>query len=82
MPYDITYMWNLKYGTKEPTYETEIDSQTQRTDLWLPRGSGVEEGWIGSLGLADANYYLWSKQQGLTVQHRKWELYSVSCNKP
>ena len=26
IPYDITYMWNLKYGTNEPTYKTEIDS--------------------------------------------------------
>ena len=31
---------------------------TQRTDLWLPRGRGVGEGWIESLGLADANYYI------------------------
>ena len=29
-------MWNLKCGTNEPVYET--DSQTQRTDLWLPWG--------------------------------------------
>ena len=34
IPHDITYMWNLKYGTNEPTYETETDS--------LPRG--MEEG--------------------------------------
>ena len=26
--YDITYMWNLKYGTNEPVYKTETDSQT------------------------------------------------------
>ena len=26
--YDITYKWNLKYGTNELPYETEIDSQT------------------------------------------------------
>ena len=24
--YDITYMWNLKYETSEPTYETETES--------------------------------------------------------
>ena len=24
----ITYMWNLKYGTNEPIYKTEADSQT------------------------------------------------------
>lgn len=23
MPYDITYMWNLKYGTNEPIYRIE-----------------------------------------------------------
>ena len=37
------YMWNLKYGTNEPIYKTEIDSQTQRTDLWLPRWRGWNE---------------------------------------
>ena len=26
--YDITYMWNLKYGTNKPTDKTETDSQT------------------------------------------------------
>ena len=58
VPYDITYRWNLKYDTSEPTYEAETDSQTERTDLWLPRGRRVREGWTGSLGLADANYYI------------------------
>ena len=38
-PCDITYMWNLKYNTNEHIYETETDSQTWRTDLWLPRRS-------------------------------------------
>ena len=52
----ITYMWNLKYDTNELIYKTETDSQ--RTDLWLPRGRGMGEGWSGSLGLADANYYI------------------------
>ena len=43
IPYDITYMWNLKYGTNEPIYKTETDSQTYRMDLWLPgcQGRGV-----------------------------------------
>ena len=58
IPYDITYMWNLKYGTNELIYETEIDSQTYRTELWLPWGRGVVEGWIGRLELADANHYM------------------------
>ena len=58
IPYDIIYMWNRKYDTNELIYETETDSQTQKTDLWLPRGRGAGEGWSGSLGLADANYYI------------------------
>ena len=28
IPYDITYVWNLKYGTNEPIWKTETDSQT------------------------------------------------------
>ena len=55
---DITYTWNLKYGTNEPIYKTETDSQTWRTDLWLPRGREEGVGWTGSLGLVDANYYI------------------------
>ena len=27
IPYDITYMWNLKYDINELIYETETDSQ-------------------------------------------------------
>ena len=27
-PYDVTYMWNLKYETNEPTCETETYSRT------------------------------------------------------
>ena len=33
----ISHMWNLKYGTNEPAYRVETDSQTKRTDLYLPR---------------------------------------------
>ena len=44
--YAMTYMWNLKCDTNEPIHKTETDSQTSRTDFWLPRGScsggGVE----------------------------------------
>ena len=47
MPSDIISMWNLKYGTNELTYKTETDSQTQRTNVWLPRRwrGGGETDW-------------------------------------
>ena len=37
-------MWNLKKikNTNELISKTEIDSQTQKTNLWLPKG---KEGW-------------------------------------
>ena len=82
IPYGITYMWNLKYDTNELIYERETDSQTQRTDLWLPRarGPGGRDG-VGVWGLQmQTIIYIMDKQQGPTVQHR--ELYSISCDKP
>ena len=33
IPYDITYIWNLKYGTDEPIYKTETDIKKWRTGL-------------------------------------------------
>ena len=32
--HDITYIWNKKNGTNECSYKTEIDSKTQKTNLW------------------------------------------------
>ena len=31
IPYDITYMWNLKCGTNESIYKTETDRHRQQT---------------------------------------------------
>ena len=80
-------MWNLKYGTNEPTYKTETDPQIWRTDLRLTKGRGGGEGWTGSLGLVNANYYTqngytqnYYTQQGPTTQLK--EVYSVYCDKP
>ena len=39
LPYDITHTWNLKYDTNEFIHKT--DSQTYKTNLWLPKGKGV-----------------------------------------
>ena len=34
---------NLKNDTKELIYKTEIDLQTQKTTLWLPKRKGGKE---------------------------------------
>ena len=38
--HDIVYVWNLKNSTNELFHKTEIDSQTKKTNLWLPEGKG------------------------------------------
>ena len=40
MSYDITYRQNLKYDTNELIYKTEINSQAQKSNLWLLKGKG------------------------------------------
>ena len=57
--YDITYVWNLKYGTNKPIYRTETNSW--RTDLWLPRGRGGGSEMDWEFGLVEANYCIWSR---------------------
>ena len=42
LPYNFTFIWSLKYDINDLIYETEKDSQTQRTDLCFPRGSWGE----------------------------------------
>ena len=55
MTFDITYMWNLKYGTNEPVYKTH----SQRDQTRGCQGGWEEgEGWTGSLELVDTNYYI------------------------
>ena len=50
----ISHIWSLKYDTNEHIYETETYSESWRTDLSLLRWMG----WIGSLRLADVDYYI------------------------
>ena len=38
IPYDITYMWNLKYDTKELVYERETAHSHGKQTYGYPRG--------------------------------------------
>ena len=35
-------------------------SPVLKTSLWLPKGTGVREGWTGGLGLACAHCGMWN----------------------
>ena len=66
-------MWNPKNNANE-LFTKQIDSQTQKTNLWLPegKGGGVRdklEVWFKMY----TTIYKIGKQQGFTVQRR--ELY-------
>ena len=37
----MTYTWNLKYDTNEPTYKTETDSQAYKTDFEVAKREWV-----------------------------------------
>ena len=38
--YFIAYVWNINSDINKLIYKTEVDSQTQKTNLWLPNGKG------------------------------------------
>ena len=57
IPYDITYIWSIKYNTNEHIYETETDSNREQT-CGCQGGGRLGEGRIKSLRLADTNYYI------------------------
>ena len=46
-------MWNLKYGTNERIYKSQVNSQTQSSHLWLPRGNrgGRRMDWEFGVGI-------------------------------
>ena len=51
-------MWNVKYkDTNELICETRADIENR---FVVAKGEGVGEGRIGSLGLAETNYYIWN----------------------
>ena len=74
LPHESTYMWDPKYDTNELMDEKETDSQTERTDLGLPRGrAGEGTDWE----FAPA----WRMDtQGPTAERR--ELCWIFCSKP
>lgn len=56
--------------------QKQIHRHREITDLWLPKKKGLEEGWIESLRLTDANYYIeWINNKALPI-------YLISCDKP
>ena len=70
IPYDIIYLWNLKYGTDDPTYKTETD-QGQAEQTCGSQGRGWRE-WDGQgvwgLGMQTVTFGM-DGQWGCTLQH-------------
>ena len=72
-------MQNLKYDTNELIYKTETDSQTQKTNLWLPKGKGGGSGINQEFGISRYKllYIKQIKKQGPTVSTGNYIQYLV-----
>ena len=57
MPYEITYIWNLIYGTHEPFHRKENHGLGKQTCACQGGGGGSGMDWES--GLIGANYCLW-----------------------
>ena len=69
----------FKKDTNELICRTETDSQTLKTNLWLPKGTGGGDRWIGGLGLdMHTVVYGMTGQWGPVTQNR--ELYLILCD--
>ena len=55
IPYDITYMWDLKYDLMNLSTKQRQTHRTREQTCSCQEEGVVGEGWTGSLGLADAN---------------------------
>ena len=49
-------MWNLKTYTNDLIYKTEIDPQTKKTSLWLPKWKQKGKEYIKSLHMHTTTY--------------------------
>ena len=58
IPYDITYIWNLKHSKMNLSTKKKLVDLENRFVVTKGEGEGV--GWTESLGLIDANYCIWS----------------------
>ena len=56
--YDITFMWNIKYGTIKSICRTETKLMGIENRPVVAKGEEEGVRWTGSLALADANYYI------------------------
>ena len=56
--YDITYMWNLIYDKMNLFTKQKQTHRYREETCGCQKGEGLGEGWIGSLGLVQANFYI------------------------
>ena len=58
IPYDTTYMWNQNM-IQMNLLTKEKQAHRHKEQTWSCQGGEtMREGWIGSLGLAKANYHI------------------------
>ena len=79
MPHDITHMWNLKYGTNEPTHERETDSENKLL-VARAKGGGGGMDWEFGVGRCKLLYLEWIHNKGLLYSTGNYIQYPVVNN--
>ena len=57
IPYDSTYMWNLKYDTMD-IFMKQNQTHRHREETHGHQRGNTGEGWIGSWALANTNHFI------------------------
>ena len=65
MPHDVTQMWNGKYGTNEPTLETETDLANK---LLVAKVGGGGVGWEFGVGRCKLLHLGWINNNHKTAR--------------
>ena len=76
----IIYMWNLTYGTNEPTYKTEKKTHRHRDQNCVCQGRREAEDRLGIWGWQVQTVTSGMDKQGPPAQHR--DIYPVFWDKP
>ena len=65
IPYDVTYMWNLKHDTKELIYRTKTESQIQRLVVVKEEGERGRMDWELGISTCKLLHKRWINNKAL-----------------
>ena len=74
MPHDVTHLWNRKYGTNEPTHETETDLANKLLVARVKGGGGGMD-WEFGVDSCKLLHLEWMSNKVLVYSTRNYNHY-------